>query len=257
MKTFYFTGTGNSLQVARGLGAEGELISIPRFLREHNVQGDRITVADDAIGLVFPTYWLAMPPLVIEFLERTRIKTDYFFAVTTRGNASLTLKSHLLQTARQNGLRISYFNKISMPDNFLPGYDMAKEKLRFKDEVLAQRVEATAAEVRARKRNVSGFSGLTFLRTFLVHNAKKEIADYYQHFTVNDACNGCGICAQLCSAQSIRMVDDLPVYGNTCNACLACAHNCPTSAIRMKVEKATERYLNPTVRVSDIIDANG
>jgi len=256
MKTYFFTGTGNSLQVARGLGAEGELISIPRFLREHNAEKERIMIADEAIGLVFPTFWMAVPPLVVEFLERVRFECDYLFVVTTRGNASLTLKSHLLQVARKNGHAVSYFNKLTMPDNYLPLFDMARQKLRFSSNQLSRRIEAIAADVQTRKHNVSGIAGLTFIRPALVGYASKVLKDYYQHFYVEDSCNGCGICVQLCSAQSIRLVDGAPVYGSTCSACLSCVHNCPTAAIRMKKEKANERYLNPTVRVKDIIEAN-
>ena len=49
MKTCYFTGTGNSLQVARGIG--GELLSIPRLMRQGGIE-----VKDDAVGIVCPVY---------------------------------------------------------------------------------------------------------------------------------------------------------------------------------------------------------
>jgi Pyruvate/2-oxoacid:ferredoxin oxidoreductase delta subunit len=256
MKTFYFTGTGNSLQVARSIGSEGELVSIPKFLREHQKTTERILIDEDAIGLVFPTYWLSLPAIVVEFLERVRMKTDYLFVVNTRGNTSLTLKSHLLQTASQNGHQVAYFGKISMPDNWLPLCDMAKEKQRFKDEELAQRIETLARSIRARKRNVSGFAGLGFLQPTITRRAALKADGFTKRFTINGTCKGCGTCAEVCSAQSIKMIDGHPIYGETCNACLACVHHCPERVIHMHGEKTAERYINPTVSVADIILAH-
>jgi ferredoxin len=256
MKIFYFTGTGNSLQIARGVGAGGPLISIPRFLREHHGQSERVPVAAEVIGLVFPTYWLTLPPLIVEFFQKVRLETEYLFAITTRGNLSIALKSHLLHTVRQNGHALSYFNKVSMPDNYLPLFDMKKEKLRYNEAAIAQSVAMMRADICARKRNIFGFSGLGLLRPAFVRFSSGKLADYSQHFLVNDSCNGCGTCTRVCSAQIIRLVDGVPVYNGACNACLACAHHCPQDAIHMKVEKGSEHYHNPTVSVDDIISAN-
>jgi len=256
MRTFYFTGTGNCLQVARSIGAGGKLVSIPSFLREHDKDTERIIIADDAVGLVFPTYWLAIPPIVAEFLKRVRLETDYLFAVATRGNASLTLKSHLLQVARENGHSLSYFNKLSMPDNYLPLCDMAREKQRFSEDILAQRIEKIAGDIRARRHNVSGIAGLTFLRPFLMPTASREMADFSHRFSMDSTCTGCATCVRVCTAQSIRLIDDSPVFGNVCNGCLACIHNCPAGAIHMQGEKSPERYLNPTVKTADLMSAN-
>jgi ferredoxin len=256
MKTFYLTGTGNSLQIARGVSAGGELISIPRFLREHREAPERITISADTIGIVFPTYWLAVPTIVTTFLERVRLETDYLFAITTRGNTSLTLKSHLQQTLRKNGHALSYFNKVNMPDNYLPLFDMEKERLRYNELALAQQMQTMAKDIESKKRNVSGIAGLAFLRPFFLNYAAKSMRDFSEHFSVNESCTACGTCVRVCSAQSIKLVDSLPVHSSTCNYCLACAHHCPKGALQMNPQKNTARYRNPTVSTADIIAAN-
>jgi len=256
MKTFYLTGTGNSLQIARGVGSGGELVSIPRFLREHRGGAERIVVEDDVIGLVFPTYWCALPQIVVEFLQRTRLEADYLFAIATRGNATATLKSHLLQVARQNGHVISYYSHQNMPDNYLPLFDMAKEKLRYDEDALTKSMAAMAADIGARKHNTGGIAGLTFLRPFLTRFADMKMADFSQRFIVSESCDGCETCARVCSAQIIKLSNNNPVFHGVCNGCLACAHNCPNTAILMRKEKSTERYRNPTVTLSDLIAAN-
>lgn len=257
MKVFYFTGTGNSLQVARGVGAYGKLISIPYFLREHKGDPVRLTVLGETIGLVFPTYWLAVPPLVVEFLEKVRFETDYLFAIVTRGNASLTLKSQLLHVARRNGHDISYYNQLSMPDNWLPLCDMAKEKLRFTEAELSRQIDAMAADIRSHRKNTSGHAALSFLRPAVVSlYASRQIEGFTQRFSVDASCSGCSTCVQVCSAQSIALQDGAPVFSTVCNGCLACVHNCSTGAIHMRNEKSSERYRNPNVSLLDIISAS-
>jgi len=257
MKTFFFTGTGNCLQVARGVGAQGEIISVPHFLRENENSSGRVTISADAVGIVFPNYWMALPQPVVEFLEKTRFETDYLFAINTRGNLSVTIKSHLLQQARKNGHRFSYYTQLNMPDNYVPMFDIAKEKQRFTESELAHSIEVIAADIQARKQNLLGFAGLSFMRPITVGIiAKKNMADFSQHFYVTDACNGCGTCTQVCSAQSLKLAEGKPAFGNKCNGCLACTHLCPANALRMHKEVSAERYLNPTVSVADIIAAH-
>ena len=79
MKICYFTGTGNSLQVARGIG--GELLSVPKLMRE----GD-ISIKDDAVGIVAPVYLGGMPLMVQDFLKTAEIDAEYLFFVFTCGN---------------------------------------------------------------------------------------------------------------------------------------------------------------------------
>ncbi len=79
MKVLYFTGTGNSLYVAKRLG--GTCCSIPQLLHA----GLR-TLSDEAIGFVFPCYGFGVPKIVAEFVRQSRFRSDYFFAVMTYGN---------------------------------------------------------------------------------------------------------------------------------------------------------------------------
>ncbi|HIW17731.1 MAG TPA: EFR1 family ferrodoxin [Candidatus Faecalicoccus intestinipullorum] len=79
LKIFYFTGTGNSLAVAKRLS--GELVSIPQVMKERD-----FVFKDEAIGIIFPLYCLNPPKMVREFLSKAKFNTDYLFAVATYGN---------------------------------------------------------------------------------------------------------------------------------------------------------------------------
>ena len=86
MKTviYYFTGTGNSLFVAKELQKlipETELIPIAEAIKSHNY-----ITKGKAIGFVFPCHGLTIPLPVRTFLKRIDPgSADYFFAIATRG----------------------------------------------------------------------------------------------------------------------------------------------------------------------------
>ena len=54
-----------------------------------------------------------------------------------------------------------------------------------------------------------------------------------KHFTVEDSCIGCGLCARKCPVSAIRIEDGKPVWvKDECVACLACLHSCPKFSIQ-------------------------
>lgn len=67
---FYFTGTGNSLYIAKQI--EGDPISIPRIIHEENQ-----TYTADSIGIVAPIYGHEVPQMVKDFLKKAQFsQTD-------------------------------------------------------------------------------------------------------------------------------------------------------------------------------------
>jgi len=63
---YWFSGTGNSLAIARALAQElpgARLVPVARAVREQ-------PPAARCVGVVFPVYYFGPPPLVAEFLSR-------------------------------------------------------------------------------------------------------------------------------------------------------------------------------------------
>ena len=96
---YYFSGTGNSLAVARDIAerTKGTLISIPAVMDKQSTKTD----AGD-IGIIFPCYLAQLYgiPLIVErFVKRIEdVGSKYIFAVCTCGglesfNALPTLKN--------------------------------------------------------------------------------------------------------------------------------------------------------------------
>jgi len=94
MKVFYFTSTGNSLEVAKAIG--NEIISIPQALKSAEK-----SFSDDSIGFVFPCYAGCTPFIVEEFINKTSFKADYFFAVMTYGGYDCGGVTHFNKIAKK------------------------------------------------------------------------------------------------------------------------------------------------------------
>ena len=250
MKTFYFTASGNSLAVAKAFG--GEQISIPSVLK-----GQQTVFEADKIGIVFPCYVASTPTVVLEFLEKVTLKSDYIFAVMTYGNTSAGALSHFNTACKKSGIKLSYINRISMMDNSLKFFDMDKEltKLPGKkvDEHLSQLVEEIQSGHVQTKVPGLVLSVLSRLGHYMYN---REIGDVDKKFSVESTCNECGVCEKVCPVDNITMNGNLPNFQHRCLRCYACTHNCPQNAIRLKGEKSRARYRHPDVKLPELIKAN-
>jgi flavodoxin len=124
MEVYYFSGTGNSLFVARQIAEKthGTLLSIPAVMGTHSIQTDA-----DALGIVFPAYHAQLfgIPLIVErFVNKLEdIGSKYLFAVCTCGahehfNGLPTLKN-LEKIIKSKGGKLSAEFSIQLPMNSL------------------------------------------------------------------------------------------------------------------------------------------
>ena len=253
MKTCYFTATGNCLYVARRIG--GELLSIPQLMKQ-----DDITIEDEAVGIVAPVYAVEMPMMVKAFLEKVKIKTDYFFFVYTYGMGYAEAFTHVDVAARKAGLTLSYIDAIQMVDNYIPFFDMQEQIDTLPEKDVEGQVERVAREIAERKlRQVSVTQKNLDDMARWTHDHAANILkkDKALSYTVNDDCTRCGICVQVCPADNITLTEDGVFFSGHCEVCYACLHNCPQTAIHMPVEAGATRFRNEHVTLADIIRANG
>jgi hypothetical protein len=97
---YYFSGTGNSLVIARSLAQkfDGKLTPVIPLLRK-----DTIETSAEVIGLIFPIYHFRVPLIIESFSTKiSNLKSKYVFAVATYGfmpmNALIELeKNHLVK----------------------------------------------------------------------------------------------------------------------------------------------------------------
>ena len=100
---YVFTGTGNSLKVAKDIAvalSDCEIISMGSNTR-YNLENEYET-----IGFVFPTYYRGEPRKVREFIRLLNLqhnKNAYYYSVTTMGKYDGNTLSHIKKLLKRKG----------------------------------------------------------------------------------------------------------------------------------------------------------
>ncbi len=250
---FYFTGTGNSLYVAKEL--DEEIKSIPQAIKQ-----ERLEFSADSIGIVCPVYGHEMPGMVKEFIRRAALDTGYLFIVLTYGahhGGAAEIADLFLKSA---GKKADYITSIEMVDNFLPAFDMNKQMAM--DKQVEKHLDRIRADVRAKRRDIqkAGLAEKTAHKMYrkMVKNAPETI---WAAFRVTDECIGCGICTRVCPAGCIHLENQHAVHSpKRCQACYACVHVCPRMAVQFTLPRPEKnpaaRYRNEHVTLCELVKSN-
>jgi NAD-dependent dihydropyrimidine dehydrogenase PreA subunit len=249
MKIFYFTGTGNSLYIAKSIG--GEIHSIPKLHRE----GTR-EFRDDVIGFVFPCYSFGLPRMVKDFILESNFQADYYFAVMTYGNMAGAGLKNMEEIGAKAGIQFNYTNEILMIDNWLPGFDIKAQLQKEERKNIEISLKKIVQDIHARKSLLTrkGIALNVVSRLVrLTYNLSIDDAD--KKFIIQDCCNGCKICEKVCPKNNI-IVENKPRFLHRCDSCYACIHHCPQNAIHLKSERSNARFINQNIKLKEIIDSN-
>lgn len=250
---FYFTGTGNSLYVAKEL--DQTIISIPQVIKK-----DRLAYSADSIGIVCPVYGHEMPGMVKEFIRRASFDTGYLYIVLTYGAHHGGAAEIADRFMRDAGKKADYITSIEMVDNFLPVFDMNEQTAQ--DKQVEQHLEKIRAAIQAKKQGVqkAGIAEKTVHKVYMkmVKNAPETV---WAAFRVTEKCVGCGICTRVCPAGCIRLEHQHAVHSSAgCQACYACVHACPNMAVQFTLPKPEKnpaaRYRNEHVTLHELVQSN-
>jgi Pyruvate/2-oxoacid:ferredoxin oxidoreductase delta subunit len=255
MKTiiYWFSGTGNSLAVAKELAkqyGDAELISMAKAL-------ENPPPAVERIGLVFPVYSFGPPALVARFVEKLNALPDsYIFSVVTYAGGQGGTLAILRRLLQKRGLDLAAGRGVKMPENFPPlGGAPSPEKQQQINKSAAEQIKKIAAEIQQSPRG--SYDSSMILWRLLSKAAYPFFCRFVKHgdrfFKVDDQCNGCGICAKVCPVKDIEMLDGKPGWLGRCEQCYACFHWCPQKAVQCGPSSKQHRYHHPAVSLADLI----
>lgn len=251
----YFTGTGNSLYVAKHL--DDERLSIPQLIHEKKKE-----YAADRIGIVCPIYGHEMPELVKQFIKQETFHTEYLYLILTYGKlhgGAAELADRYLKTC---GIEAHYINTIMMVDNYLPVFDMNEQLAIDPEKKVNEHIEEIKRDIESKKhwKQKAVLADRICHQMYLKMRNENPIDVKSGIFRVLDHCIGCGICMRVCPTGSIQVENQHANYKDTsrCQMCLACVQHCPENAIRLTIpeKNPNARYHNGDIRLSEIVEAN-
>ena len=256
MAIYYFTGTGNSLYVARTIAkALGDSSLVNMALPE---RVPKEAEKSDVVGFVFPVYFWGVPPVVQDFIRKLEFSgKPYVFGIATMNAEPGVALYTLDRLLREKGQSLSAGYTLVMPGN---AYLILNKimPLEARGAVLAA-ADARLTEIcgaLARKSEVPVTSRLPVLgsaysaviRTLAMRRYRVE-----RRFYTTGECNGCGACRRICPDDNIKIEDQKVTWGDNCVNCLACFHWCPQAAVQIdKKSPGIARYHHPAVKIRDM-----
>lgn len=285
---YYFSGTGNSLAIARGIAEKtgGTLISIPSVM-----DNESISIDTEVTGVVFPVYHGNIPLILNRFFEKMEgLDKKYIFGVCTYGDSPGLAVKYLGKLVRSRGGQLAAGFAVNMPYNYLTPSPVLRnffssftlreippEKQKTLFARGSKKVESIAAYVRAGESGtfenstdlptrIADFLNLKELlakpvwlkiagvneKTGLSFLESRQLMD--RAFHVDERCNGCKICSGVCPVGNIRMVDSKPVWQHRCEQCFACLQWCPREALQFGGNTSgRKRYHHPGVKPEEML----
>lgn len=263
MEIYWFSGTGNSLAVARDLAEKtgAKLKPLAPLAKAETIKSPA-----EAIGLVFPVYDFKAPKIINDFITKLEgLEDKYLFALCTYGISPLKCLERLQRQLAVKGCKMQAGFAIMMPHNAVGNSEFTaadrqttlnKAKIRVNEIAeLINKHQSTPVETETMISALL-FRGL-FLKVIrpviplLLHAARHGWDSLA--FTVNDKCSGCTTCSTVCPVKNVTIVNERPTWGDNCLSCFACIQWCPREAIQLGTGQIrVKRYHHPEIKSSDL-----
>lgn len=226
---YYFTGTGNSLTVAKDLAEKLEPARLEPIAAQ--VKKSSLSLSGDRIGIVCPIYMWGLPLIVLEFIDKLTLRgSPYLFGALTYGGFPGSALKQLKKKLEQKGGKLSAGVCVAMPENYIPLFKVPGE-MKQKDMFLKEKIQISAlADIIKEGREgkiQSGFPLANEVCNLINVICKAKTYQMDKKFRVNEKCNSCEICKKVCPVDNIEMKEGKPQWLHHCIQCFACLHWCP------------------------------
>ncbi|MFX1452638.1 MAG: EFR1 family ferrodoxin [Promethearchaeota archaeon] len=260
MKTsiYYFSGTGNSLKIARDLSEkleECELVPIAKVW-----QNKHLVSVSEKVGFIFPLYFFGLPKIVYDFVDKIEFDdSNYFFAVITRGGDLDCVALYQLEEilkAKSKSLNAGFF--VRMPANFYRNDTESEKEQIFREaireiekisKIINENGNTPKIEIDEKKKNQWEKINYKFRKTVNIND---------KSFYADEKCTQCGTCEKICPVNNIILVEGVPQWQHECQQCVACINFCPENSIHYgKKISENQGYHHPEITVQDMINQKG
>lgn len=271
---YYFSGTGNSLYVARELQKripDSTLIPIVSLLNKTDIHTN-----GKSVGIVFPVHAITIPIAVKRFLKKIDMNSaEYIFAIATRGGTifrGFKIIDKLLK--KKKHLNSHFILNMCMNDPREKQYKSPDEaEISKLESVVQERLDSIQSIVADRKTccekdseylidfPYNRFFNYLMEQLVIFGMTVSEYIGGVNYFCSDSKCTGCGVCEKVCLSQKIKMMDKKPVWQKKvlCYMCYACVNYCPVQSVQVNDIPAVKsytrqngRYSHPYATVKDI-----
>lgn len=276
MEVYYFSGTGNSLHVAKEIRRrfpEAQLIPMVGLLGRCGLGSMAKTV-----GFVFPIHLTTLPRPVESFLREIDLESaDYLFAVATRIGTFQVADLDISGILKRKNKKLDAYIVLNMAPNSpcglvtpgFPGFNnmvetwverMSEDKvqqLESEAQVQLTLIEECIANRLPYRQEGALFSRLgRLMAQLLMAAAKKLNRNTVIPFVADADCTGCGVCAEICPSGRVELAGKRPVWKQEtpCYLCYGCFNACPEEAVLVqgRYERKDGRYLHPDVTAEEL-----
>jgi ferredoxin len=246
---FCFSGTGNSLKVAKDIASvigETEII----FMKNKY----ELDTNYERIGFIFPCYASGIPQYVVKYirnLELTKDSTKYIFSIVSCNIAGGNSLSMLDKELIMKRLKLNYGKSIPMVGNYIVLYSLKKEI----EESLTNAYKETLVYANDIKIKIE----TKIPKPLFLFKIKYKLGNIFfsvksKQFVVSEDCILCKLCEKLCPTGNIIIKNNKPFFDKKCIQCMACIQWCPKNAINCgKHTKNRKRYHHPEIKVEELI----
>jgi ferredoxin len=245
---YYFSGTGNSENVARWLAdtasEKGIEVSLTNIAKT-----DRLAIPkpkpNTLVAFCSPIHGFNYPPVMLNFILRFPKAKNHVLLLNTRAGMLIGkwITPGLTGIAfyfvalilKLKGYSIRAMFPVDLPSNWIsvhPGlndrtvkflHERNREKVdRFAQNVLAGGTDFRAVRELVQDLLISPISlGYYFIGRFF----------FAKTYYASAACDNCGLCVRSCPVKAIKTVDKRPFWTFNCESCMHCMSYCPKRAI--------------------------
>ena len=245
---YYFSGTGNSRNVAYWIAKKAEERNIEVTLINIGQTGRRSIqpLPEEALVIfISPVHGFNYPPVMLKFIASFPRGKNKVVLMNTR--AGMLMKkwitpgltgiafyfSALLLILK--GYTIKGMQPVDMPSNWISVHPGLNERtVKFIHDKIKGRIDVFTEKI------LSGQSSFIVFREIIQDALIAPIAILYffigrfflaKTYYASSNCDNCGVCIKNCPIKAIIEVDKRPFWTYHCESCMHCMGNCPKNAI--------------------------